>query len=131
MASILDWRGHYYTVDDLASETGLAQRDNGLYLSELSALLKLYGVESKSTIDIKAEIDLGHPCISLVFYGPLSSRQNKADVSMHFVLVLAYNENGIICHDPDFWSPIMDQGNKHFYPWSEWNRAFISAIAII
>jgi hypothetical protein len=128
---VLEWKGMSYTVDELSAETGLAQRDSGLYPSELMALLALYKVDTRMTTDIRAEIDQGNPSICLIYYRYISARQNQDDLSLHFVLALGYTDTAVIVHDPDFYPPRASDGIRMAIPLSEWNKAFDSAFAVL
>jgi hypothetical protein len=96
------------TVNQLASETALAQRDTGLSTQQLVPLAAKYGVKlalsnSATLSNVLAEVAAGRPPLLLISYAPLAGRQNQADTSGHFLIVTGYDAANIYVNDPDWW----------------------------
>ena len=97
------------TIDQYAGETTLSKSDTGLRSDQLIPLAAAHGLPLKLTNNanlqaIMAEITAGRPTIALISYGPLISRENKADSGGHFVIVTGYDSNNVYVNDPDWWN---------------------------
>ncbi len=102
------------SIDQLASETTLAQSDQGLYLHDLVPIAANHGVTLTLNLTLTfsavlAELNAGRPPLVLIAYGPLIGRENQADASGHFVIVTGYDADHVYVNDPDWWN----QGSVH------------------
>lgn len=59
---------------------------------------------------IKAEIQLGNPCILLVCYERIPDRLNRKYRGGHYILAVGFDDEQIIVHDPDWWGPLENEG---------------------
>lgn len=116
------YTGNTPTVNELASETTLAQVDNGLYTKQLKTLAFNHGLNLDSftgnmTIQfIKRWIDKKEPVLVLINYSYILGRLNQRDTSQHFVIVTGYDDNNIYVNDPDWYEPNINGGHNMQIP---------------
>lgn len=123
------------SINDLAAQTSLAQVDNGLTTSELVTLAARYNITltQNSSLDINAiieEVRNDRPPLMLIKYGALLERENQADQSGHFVIVVGYDPNYLYLNDPDWWNQppyTREMGHNWRVPISQFRNAIQQA----
>ncbi len=119
------------SIDQLSSETTLAQNDTGLRLDQLVPLAAAHGITLKlttnATLDaMMSELNAGRPPLALISYGPLLGRENQADSSGHFVILTGYDANHVYVNDPDWYnlgSVKREQGHNWQIPTMQFKQA--------
>jgi uncharacterized protein YvpB len=108
VAMLLQWKGKTITVDDVSKATGKVPGYTLLGFPELILAAITYGLnlvhQNMSLEQVCAEIDDGQPVLCLVNYRslPATMRFDGAYNSGHYILVVGYDENRIVYHDP-YW----------------------------
>lgn len=115
------------TVNQLSEQTTLTSKDDGLYIQQLVDLGNRNGLNLSlsSGLDlpgIRAQIDLGIPCISLIEYGAIPGREDAKFTGLHFVVVTGYDDDSFYINDPDW---LEASGGTNF---KVLNSAFESAL---
>lgn len=109
------------TVDSLAAETTLVQIDNGLRTDQLQTLAGKHGLKLRLRNDLtlpeirKARL-AGSPALMLIKYGYIAGRQNQADLSGHFIVIVGEDDQFVYIMDPDHWYPKEDNGRLMAVP---------------
>jgi ABC-type bacteriocin/lantibiotic exporter with double-glycine peptidase domain len=116
------------TVDVLASQTALAQKDDGLTSAALRVLAARYNLalvvrNDLSIAEIKWQIDAGKPVIMLISYRYIRGRQNQGDFGGHFVVATGYDADHVIINDPDWWGSQTEKGHGFAVPVQEFGQA--------
>lgn len=117
------------TVDSIADWIGLIGSEFSSMADVRNALVA-YGVYALRTLDmtiarIRQEIDAGHPVIALGQYSHLSQREDQGFGGGHVLVVVGYDDQHIICNDPDYKG---GGGRQVAYPVDEFER-FVSQTA--
>ena len=107
VAMWLRFLGHQVTVDEVSRQSGL---DQGFRYTMPAHLIKaarhwglaLYWRKGLTVADLVNELDAGRPCIVLVNYPSLPTRYSSTYRDGHWLLVVGYDEEGLIYHDPYF-----------------------------
>lgn len=123
------------SIDQLASETTLAQDDSGLRTDQLIPLAARYGVALRlsNTLTLPvifSELSAGRPPLVLIAYGPLTGRENQSDLGGHFLIVTGYDTNYVYVNDPDWWnngSIHREQGHNWQLPMTQFKQAIAQA----
>lgn len=127
---ILNFYGENLTIDDIFKKTGAAV-NSLISIPQMITAINAYGYKARyitgQSIDqLKSYVSRGIPLIALVHYGLLTSRQDKGFSGGHFFDVVGYRDDGYFVNDPDFYSPLRDQGDHHFYTKSDFENAWAS-----
>lgn len=115
----LDFYGLKTTINEVFKKTKAA-KDVLITIAQMTTAISSYGYVSKfltnQTIEsLKSYLDRGIPVMALVHYGDFTSRQDKGFSGGHFFLVVGYRDDGFFVNDPDFYSPLRNDGDHHFY----------------
>lgn len=119
------------TTNDVFAKTG-APKDALISIPQMQNAITAYGFTSqfyvgKTIDDLKAWIDQGVIPIVLVHYGDLSSRQDKGFAGGHFLPMVGYRDDAIVCNDPDFYAPLRGDGDHHGYTLTDFVKAWKNA----
>ncbi len=71
---------------------------------------------------IKQEISAGRPVICLVAYGKISSNQSNFKGG-HYITVVGYDSQHMICHDPLWWGARINEGAYRLIPTAQLDAA--------
>ncbi|GEM_PF-1417707 len=131
IAMILAYYGQNFSTDQIFEKTGAGQ---GLItFNQLKQAIEACGFEyvrkdNQTSDSIKQYIDQDVPVIALVKYGSLGSTvQDKNFKGGHFFTVVGYRDDGYFVNDPNFKGDLRDHGDHHFYPKSDFERAWSDA----
>lgn len=121
--------GRDVTVDSLYKHPSIAGQKGGLFVASLQTLSKAYGVPLKySSLNLdtlKERIDEGKPVMVLVDYKVIVTNKLNGiatgGVFGHFALVVGYDDESIIMHDP-YWKT--DAGAYRHWPTAAFNKAW-------
>ncbi len=107
VAMWLNFVGRVVTVDQVSQATGLPRDYRFTLPATLIKAAGFYGLTLERvigfTIDaLKYEIDKRVPCIVLVHYGSLPKRSSQTFTGGHWLIIVGYDEQGFIYHDP-YW----------------------------
>jgi len=127
---ILNFFGENLTIDEIFKKTG-ASVNSLISIPQMITAINAYGYKARyvtgQTIDqLKSYLSQGIPTIALVHYGALSSRQDKGFAGGHFFDVVGFRDDGYFVNDPDFYAPLRDQGDHHFYTKSDFEKSWSS-----
>jgi hypothetical protein len=114
------------TVDEVATSAGQPTAGWGRWSTKASQLMQgglRHGVSLvyRRPLDldrIKEEIENGDPVIALVHYDIIAKTgENQDDFDgAHWVLVVGYDDESIVMHDPDFWGERRNEGAFRHVP---------------
>lgn len=133
LAMMLNGFGLTATTDAIFRRTGAAA-DDYISMAQLMRVAESYGVPLEfrkgwGLGELRAMLDLGRPVIGLVHYGAFS--QFKPGVSTqsgfkgpHFVLVVGYDEQNVLVHDPLWTGTRREEGGFKKWPNKVWLQAW-------
>jgi uncharacterized protein YvpB len=109
VAMICNWKGISITPDQLIRKAGLATGRSLYSFAELMLAGKAVGLNFRYVRparwdDIRAELDAGRPVIPLLRYGELIGNQDVTFTGGHFLVVVGYDTEHVICNDSNFWA---------------------------
>lgn len=127
---VLNFFGENLTIDQIFKKTG-APVNSLISIPQMITAITAYGYKATyftgQTIDqLKNYLQQGIPVITLVHYGALTSRQDKGFSGGHFYLTVGFRDDGYFVNDPDFYAPLRDQGDHHFYTKTDYEKAWSS-----
>lgn len=113
------------TVDDCVRL--IEDYDGFTSANDLLELMQKLNVPGKQIGELTA------PCICLVDYSkfPLSQKQDKGYMDLHWVVAVELTNGSVIYHDPDFWGDMTWQGANRNMGRSEFRRACIGTFICI
>jgi len=131
IAMILNYYGENLTTDQVFSKTGAGSGLIGI--SQMVKAIEAFGYTTfrktqSSVAELKSYLDKGIPVIALVKYGSLGPTvQDKTFKGGHFFAVVGYRDDGYFVNDPNFWAPHRADGDHHFYPKADFEKAWNDA----
>lgn len=131
IAMILNYYGEKLTTDQVYQKTeagaGLIGIDQMIKAIEAFGYTSFRKVQS-NVAELKSYLDKGLPAIALVKYGSLGATvQDKSFKGGHFFVVVGYRDDGYFVNDPNFWAPHRQDGDHHFYPKADFEKAWSDA----
>lgn len=127
----LNYFGENTTTNQVFGKTGAAI-DALITAQQMMTAVAAYGYKSafltgQTVAQLKAYLDQGLPVIALVHYGAFSSRQDQGFRGGHFFLVVGYRDDGYFINDPDFYAPLRNDGDHHFYTKADFESGWSTA----
>lgn len=116
------------SVDEVSKATGKQPGYKYLSFDDLIAAAAKFGLHlqhaSLAVAEVCAEIDRNHPVIVLVNYQsiPASNRYDARYNGGHYLLIVGYNDVGIVYHDP-YW-PDAERGAYRVMTRDEFLKAY-------
>lgn len=136
VAMILAGFGKNVSTNSLFQSTGVAPNEY-LSRSNLITAAQPHGITLQrfngwGFNNIIQSIDTGHPLIALVNYGAWSDPNSGVPTQSsfkgpHFVVVLGYDNNNVIIHDPLYWGSRRNEGDKKIMSFPQLNLAWSTA----
>ncbi len=133
LAILLNAFGVTATTDAVFRRTGAAP-DDYVSMAQLMRVGESYGVPFEyrkgwGLGELRAMLNLGRPLIALVHYGAFSERQpgvstQSAFTGPHFLVVVGYDEDHVIVHDPLWTGDRRDEGAFKKWPNKVWLEAW-------
>ena len=133
LAMLLNALGVAATTDAVFQRTGAAA-DGYVSMAQLMRVGESYGAPLEfrkgwKLADLRARMDLARPVIALVHYGAFSEWEpGVATQSLfkgpHFVLVVGYDDEHVIVHDPLWAGARRDEGAYKRWPNAVWQEAW-------
>lgn len=131
IAMILNYYGEKLTTDDVFKKTGAGSGLIGI--PQMVKAIEAFGYTTfrKTQSDVatlKSYLDQNLPVIALVHYGSLGNTvQDKTFKGGHFFVVVGYRDDGYFVNDSNFWDPHRQDGDHHFYPKADFEKAWNDA----
>lgn len=131
IAMILNFYGENLTTNQVFEKTGAGSGLIGI--DEMVKAIQAFGYTcfrktQSSVAELKSYLDQGLPVIALVHYGSLGATvQDKKFKGGHFFVVVGYRDDGYFVNDPNFWEPLRKDGDHHFYPKADFEKAWNDA----
>lgn len=133
LAMLLNGLGVAATTDAVFQRTGMTA-EGYVSMAQLMRVGESYGAPLEfrkgwTLADLRARIDLARPVIALVHYAAFSSLQPGVSTQSpftgpHFVLVVGYDEDHVIVHDPLWAGTRRDEGAFKRWPNAVWAEAW-------
>jgi uncharacterized protein YvpB len=133
LAMILNALGLTATTDAVFHRTG-APADSYISMAQLMRAAESYGAPLEyrkgwGLGELRAALDQGKPMIALVHYAAFSQFQpgvstQSSFTGPHFVVVVGYDENNIIVHDPLWTGERRNEGAFKKWPNAVWREAW-------
>ena len=133
LAMLLNGLGVPATTDAVFQRTAAAA-EGYVSMAQLMRVGESYGAPLEfrkgwQLADLRARIDLARPVIALVHYGAFSELEPGQSTQSpfrgpHFVLVVGYDDDAVIVHDPLWTGPRREEGAFRRWPNAVWARAW-------
>ncbi len=133
LAMLLNALGVAATTDDVFQRTGAAA-DGYVSMAQLMRVGESYGAPLEfrkgwTLPDLRARLDLARPVIALVHYGAFSELEPGHSTQSqfkgpHFVLVVGYDDEHVIVHDPLWAGARRDEGAYRRWTNAVWAQAW-------
>lgn len=128
VAMALNFHGQTVTVDQVSQATGLPAGFLFTSWQTLNTAARAFGYSVVSSLgntfdDIRSEIDAGRPVMALINYAklPAISKYDPAYARGHFLLIIGYDDQGVVYHDP-YWHGT--DGASRRLSWGEFDAAW-------
>lgn len=133
LAMLLNALGVAVTTDAVFQRTGAAA-DGYVSMAQLMRVSESYGAPLEfrkgwKLPDLRARMDLARPVIALVHYAAFAELEPGVSTQSqftgpHFVLVVGYDDQHVIVHDPLWAGPRRDEGAFKRWPTAVWAQAW-------
>ena len=133
LAMLLNGLGLAVTTDAVFQRTGAAA-DGYVSMAQLMRVGESYGAplefrKGYTLGALRSRLDLARPVIALVHYGAFSEREPGVSTQSlfkgpHFLLVVGYDEEHVVVHDPLWAGARRDEGAYRRWPNAVWAEAW-------